>query len=79
MERKKEVIESDNSNNIFDESDDNRISIISIENFGSVSKGKMGKGKLFVIVKICRWNNCFFFVCKSFYLFINVLYIKCFG
>lgn len=48
------------------------MSIISIENFGSVSKGKMGKGKLFIIVKICRWNNGFFFVCKSFYLFINV-------
>ena len=27
-------------------------------------KGKMGKGKLFIIAKICRWNNCFFFVCK---------------
>ena len=76
VERKKEVTESDNSNNTSDESDGDRISTISTENPGSASKGKMGKGKLFLIAKICRWNKCFFFVCKSFYLFINVLHIK---
>ena len=76
---RKEVTASDNSNNTSDESDVDRISTISTENPGSASKGKMGKGKLFIIAKIGRWNDCFFFACISFYLFINVLHIKCSG